>query len=343
MPSRSSRPAATRAGGRSRPLRESDDSVRPLQAAHRRVSIARLGVWAALAAGPVALAVACAVPRSSAPAQPLAATAADLRTSDPAGVATLFCELWLRSDTDSADASTARALRVFAPNVDLPDLSGRTAAQELQRAVAVRSARLAGETWSVVVAAQFTVPDRGAKSAPAAVVRYFAVPVTASSSAAGVGEFTVTAAPAEVAGPTTAKAQPPAMADVLPSNGAVTATLGEFFRAYLLGVGEVDRYLSPGTSLTAARGGGYTSVTVDRVAADTDRAGGLVPADGSTARVEARVTATDAAGGRWPMAYSLALTSRSGRWEVTALRAGADSQKPTATSSTTPAEKGEPR
>ncbi|MFI1470997.1 hypothetical protein [Streptomyces wuyuanensis] len=178
------------------------------------------------------------------------------------------------------------------------------------------------------MAAQFTVRNRGAKTAPAAVMRYFAVPVTASGSAAGVGEFTVTAAPAEVAGPTTAKAQPPAAADVLPSNGAVAATLGEFFRAYLLGVGEVDRYLSPGTSLTAARGGGYTSVTVDRVAADTDRAGGLVPADGSTARVEARVTATDAAGGRWPLAYSLALASRSGRWEVTALRAGADSQVP---------------
>jgi hypothetical protein len=71
------------------------------------------------------------------------------------------------------------------------------------------------------------------------------------------------------------------------------SSLGEFFDAYLTGIGEVDRYLSPGTELTAVRGSAYTTVTVDQAAADSDTAGGSVPGDGTVVRVQAHVTATD--------------------------------------------------
>jgi hypothetical protein len=100
-------------------------------------------VGAALAAGPVALAVVCAMPHTvTATAQPTTTAPAALRNPDPAGVATLFCDLWLRSDATNADSTTAQA-------------------------VAVSSARLSDGSWSVVVAAQFTVRNdiSGASSA----------------------------------------------------------------------------------------------------------------------------------------------------------------------------------
>jgi hypothetical protein len=96
------------------------------------------------------------------------------------------------------------------------------------------------------------------------------------------------------------------------------------------------RDFSPGTELTAVSGSGYTSVTVDQAAADSDVTGGSVPGDGTTVRVQAHVTATDTAGDRWPLAYTLQMTARSGRWEVTALQAGAPAKTATAKASPQP-------
>ncbi len=50
-----------------------------------------------------------------------------------------------------------------------------------------------------------------------------------------------------------------------------------------------------------------------------------VPADGTKVRVLAHVEARDV-GGRWPLAYELALKARSGRWEVSALQSGTTAQ-----------------
>jgi hypothetical protein len=71
-------------------------------------------------------------------------------------------------------------------------------------------------------------------------------------------------------------------------------------------------------------------VTLDQATADSDVAGGSLPGDGTTVRVQAHVTATDITGGRWPLAYTLEMTARSGRWEVTALQAGAPAKTATA-------------
>ncbi|WP_164835760.1 conjugal transfer protein [Actinacidiphila soli] len=256
----------------------------------------------------------------------------------------LICDLWLRSDATHADSTTAQAVHALAPSVDLPTRSASAAAQSLLRTMAVRSARLSDGSWSVVVAAQFTVRnDSSGASSPSAadadartVVRYFAVPVIASDTAGGTGAFTVTATPAEIAGPGTATAADSPLTNPLPADGGVVSSLGEFFDAYLTGVGEVDRYLSPGTELTAVRGSGYTSVTLDQAAADSDVAGGSVPSDGTTVRVQAHVTATDTAGGRWPLVYTLTMTARSGRWEVTALQAGAPTKTATAKAAPAP-------
>jgi len=297
-----------------------------LRAAHRRVSITRIGVWAALAAGPLALAGLCAVPRTVvSSAQPKTIASAALRSDDPGGVAALFTDLWLRSDAASASSSTAQALDSIAPDVDLPARSGDTAAQVPLRTVAVHSARQGDGSWSVVVAAQFTVSGpEGVDGTVGAgmVVRYFAVPVVSSGTAQGAGAFTVTAAPAEVAGPAVAAVPASPLQNPLPADAPLVSSVGEFFQAYLGGVGEVDRYLSPGTALRAVHGSGYGSVVVDQVVADSDSVGGSVPGDGTAVRVQVHVGATDAAGTRWPLVYGMTLTARSGRWEVTALEVG---------------------
>jgi hypothetical protein len=299
------------------------------------VSLARIGVWSALAAGPLALAAYCATPPGAAVvAQARPATAAPVRNADPAGVAELFTDLWLRSDGADVQSSTAQAVRALAPDVALPQRSGKAAAQELQRTVAVRSAMLGDGSWSVVVAAQYA-SHAGSGQAADSVVRYFAVPVVSVQGASGTGAFTVTAPPAEVTGAVSAPVAEPKLSRSLPSDGALTVGLREFFAAYLTGVGEVDRYLSPGTRLSAVSGTGYRLVVVDRVASNRDVADGAAPRDGTRLQVRANVTATDAAGDQWPLSYVLALTARDGRWEITAVEAGApaDTAKasPTAT------------
>ncbi|MEU1622943.1 conjugal transfer protein [Streptomyces sp. NPDC005722] len=256
-----------------------------------------------------------------------------MRTADPAGVAELFTDLWLRSDSADVQSSTVQAVRALAPDVALPQRSGKAAAQALQRTVAVRSWALADSSWSVVVAAQYTnhSPTRGNQPTGSS-VRYFAVPVLSIPGAAGTGSFTVTAPPAEVAGPVLAPVAERKLTRALPTDGALAGTLQEFFAAYLTGVGEVDRYLSPGTKLSAVNGTGYRSVVVDHVAADRDVADGAVPRDGTRLQVRAGVTATDGASDQWPLSYALALTARDGRWEITAVQAGT----PTGTTKASP-------
>lgn len=303
-----------------------------LRTAHRRISLARIGVWVALATGPLALAASCMLPRSTAaPAQPKTTAPTAMRTADPAGVAVLFTDLWLRSDAASPDSPNAQTLHTLAPSVDLPTHADGAAQASPDRIVAVRSAQLSGGQWSVIVAAQFTVRDNGSGSGTASsgtagpVVQYFAVPVVAHDSA-GAGSFTVTSAPAQVSGPATV--QPPAspFQNPIPSGSPLASGVGEFLGAYLAGVGDVTRYLSPGTQLTAVGGSGYQSVAVDSAAADTAIAGGPVPGDGTRVRVQVHATAKDRAGSQWPLVYVLTMTARSGRWEVTALEAGAPPQ-----------------
>ncbi|MGI5401413.1 conjugal transfer protein [Streptomyces sp. CA-135486] len=335
MPTRTLRRPAPVAPSASPPLHRASASVDTLRIARRRVSVTRIGVWAALAAGPLALAVACAMPRTVvAAAQPKAAASTGLRTADPAGVAALFCDVWLRSDAGAADSATAQAVHALAPDVALPARSGAATVQPPQSTVALRSVALGGGSWSVIVVALFTAGNDAGRSSGAAdaqsVVRYFAVPVAVDESAGGPGAFTVTAAPAQVAGPARAKAAGSPFTHPVPSGGALVSSLGEFFNAYLTGIGEVGRYLSPGTKLTAVSGSGYTKVRVEEVASDSEAAAGAVPADGTTVRVQARVTASDARAGRWPLVYQLTLTARSGRWEVTVLHAGAPAKTPPA-------------
>lgn len=273
--------------------------------------LSRLAVWTVIAAGPIALGVAITstptTVEAATPSKPTAAVRTTAVAADPAGYAQLFVHAWLRSSADDASSAQARLAQSMAPDVELPDPAA-DAQSTPQSVTAVRSAQRADGAWSVTVAAQYS---DGA-------VRYYAVPVAADRAGAS---FTVTGAPGVVAGPVRAEV-PKSSYGVSVPEGDLSAAVGEFLAAYLTGAGEVDRYLAPGVSLSPVSPAPYTSVTVQQVSAVEEAAAAeQVPADGTKVRVLAEVEARDT-GGRWPLAYELALTARSGRWEVSALASG---------------------
>ncbi|WP_405576190.1 conjugal transfer protein [Streptomyces sp. NBC_01092] len=279
-----------------------------LQQMRRRVRLGHLGVWGAVAAGPIALAFAVATPATVVRAAPATqpTTVETTVPASPAGYATLFLDAWLRSRAGGESTAQARLAQSMGPDVDLPETSDAQPAPE--SVTAVRSAQRTDEAWSVTLAAQYADGR----------LRYFAVPVAADRAGAS---FTVTGAPGAVTGPAPAKAPKSAYSVSVPE-GDLTSAVAEFLAAYVTGAGEVDRYLAPGVTLAPVSPAPYTSVETQQVSAvEEPAAAQKVPTDGTKVRILAQVEAQDA-GGRWPLAYELALRARSGRWEVTALESG---------------------
>ncbi|MEV6537345.1 conjugal transfer protein [Streptomyces sp. NPDC051639] len=280
-----------------------------LERMRRRVRLSRLVAWTAIAAGPIALglAITSAPTTVQAAASKPALVRAPVRSADPAGYAQLFLSTWLRSSADDSTSAQARLAQSMAPEVALPVLAG--GAQSLPDSVtAVRSVHREGGAWSVTVAAQYADGR----------LRIYAVPVIAGPSG---GAFTVSGAPGVVAGPGRADV-PPSPYRVSVPDGDLSSSVGEFLSAYLAGAGEVDRYLAPGVTLSAVTPAPYSRAAVQQVRAVEEVAAvGKVAADGAAVHVLAQVEARDE-DGRWPLAYELALTARSGRWEVTGLESG---------------------
>jgi conjugative transposon protein TcpC len=291
----------------------------------RRAAVARYGVWAVLATGPLALLLAVWDFGPSNPSPAAVAPAASPPTSpsaqppDPAGTAATFTDLWLRADAGAPDGSLPAAVHALAPQVPLPDRNGAAVSPPVATRPVSTTADGAGH-WSVIVAAELPRTDTTASGdrIPGITVRYFAVPVVSAGTA-----FTVTAAPAEIAGPRTA-AVPAGAARTPVTTGALRSALDEFFPSFLAGDGPVDRFLRPGVNLPVPAATGFKAVHVDQVLADSSSAatGAQVPADGATVRVRVDVTATDTAGTDWPLSYDLDMAARAGRWEVSALHTG---------------------
>jgi hypothetical protein len=275
-------------------------------------------VWAAIAAGPLALFASCAANTAPGAAVRTAApTARATAALDPAGFAQIFVSLWLRADASTDDAH-ARAVRSMAPGVALlTHAQNAQSARTVQQCAAVRSAQIAPGYWSVVVGVEL---DSGSTVQ----LRYFAVPIQVASGtgASGSGSLTVAAAPAEV-GPSAAGSAPqtgyPA---AVASDSALAASTTAFLSAYLTGSGVLSPLLSPGTQLAPLPTSPYTAVQVVQVNADRSGVDGTVPADGALAQVWVQVTATDPAGTQWPLQYALRMRARAGRWEVAALEPG---------------------
>ncbi|RSS57488.1 conjugal transfer protein [Streptomyces sp. WAC01280] len=290
----------------------------------RRAALTRFGVWAALAAGPVALLASWGRPAPAAAERPATVTRTvqpETRAdSGPAGYAELVLGLWLGAGSD-ANGATARQLRLLAPSVRIPEWGQRAVAVE--RLAAVRTVR-ENSGWAVTVAAQFTEAAQTPERGNAAGLRYFTIPVVLQEpGTSDAGGFAAAGAPMEVAGP--AAGQMPASLYGSPvPDGPLADSVTGFLTAFLGAEGGADRYLAPGVTLPRPAAGDYIAVEVDQLLADRLTGGQDPGRDGAGARVRAEVTATDSAGRKWPLSYALSLTARAGRWEVAALGSGLD-------------------
>ncbi|MFE0764718.1 conjugal transfer protein [Streptomyces smyrnaeus] len=283
----------------------------------RSVLLGRVLVYAALATGPAALAVACASGPAVVRSEPSATAqrgAQSEHTADPAGYAALFVDLW------SQGSGTAQ---LMAPDVPVPEWGEE--APSVERVHAVRSTQVRKGAWSVTVAVQL-VGDSP--------VRFFTVPVATRSGQ----KFAVTAAPAEVAVPKAPSGgeEPPYRKSV-PTTSPLASTVRDFLNAYAGGSGAAERYLAPGASLPPLAPSPYEKVTVERLMAAGRQTQGEVGKDGFEIRVRAEVTARDTEDREWPLTYGLRLAARDGRWEVRALESGLEESDGAKASSATSA------
>ncbi|MGW6248020.1 conjugal transfer protein [Streptomyces roseolus] len=311
-----STPALLRSRGESRSA-----AARPrvTQLRGRRALLVRLGVWAALAAGPVALlhAVGSPAPVAVKPAaasrptavQPTAVVAGE---AGPAGFAETVIGLWLECGTAAEPSAALAQLRLLAPGVRAPRWD-RHPLVALQVA-AVRTVRAENGGWAVTVAARLADAVAGVPAEQSARgLRFFMVPVTETGT--GADRVFVAGAPMEISGPQDGRA-PVSPYTARVDDPALTDTVHGFLSAFLGAGGGAERYLAPGTALARPETR-FTGVESLQVLAQ-----GRPPAvgqEGATTRVRAEVTATDSAGREWPMAYAITLTARGGRWEIASL------------------------
>ncbi|MEU6621950.1 conjugal transfer protein [Streptomyces litmocidini] len=300
------------AGARSR--------VTPLRG--RRAFLVRAGVWAALAAGPAALLVALDRPalapvKSAVAARPAAVqqTADRAGDSGAAGFAETVLGVWLESGTATESSEEMAQLRLLAPGVQSPRWGRRPVA--VVQVAAVRTERRGTGSWAVTVAARLADAVAGVPEGQSARgLRFFTVPVTKTGS--GDGRAYAAGAPMEAAGPQAGR-EPASPYTARVEDTTLADTVDGFLSAFLSADGAVERYLAPGTALPRPEPR-FTAVETLQILSQGRSAG--AGQDGATARVRAEVTATDAAGRSWPMAYALTLTARDGRWEVASLGTG---------------------
>jgi hypothetical protein len=285
--------------------------------------LVRLGVWAALLAGPLLGGAALLGGTGSAVAdRPVTVTvAATASGTGPSG----FAQLYIRAYLAAGNGTESSLAPYYAGTVSL---ANPPHARSAAATVALGSTEVSPGYWPVTVAADVVAQPAG-RAAVDEGLHYYQVGVEALGSPSAGGAragarpagYTATSLPAEVAAP--AALQPGALVygtATLSDSDPAQAVVGGFLSAYLAGTGELGPYTSPGVVLSPIAPAAYTSVTVTGVSDDApDGTGGTtVPADGTQRRVLAQVDATDSTG-TYALTYALTLRARAGRWEVDSL------------------------
>ncbi|GAA2523202.1 conjugal transfer protein [Streptomyces longisporus] len=298
-------------------------------------ALLRWAAWGLLVIGPVLGAAAFARASTTPAAQPTVTATAPTGTGSQgaAGFASLFVAQYLRAGEGDQDKLAA----YYPPAGDL-QLEGDPGRRHGEDLTVVRLRQTDPDVWSVTIAAHIVSDTKPAATAtsstddaqPSAAqaaadnLHYFQVPVAVGPAGGGATGYTALSMPAEVAAPARIKspdliygpAQPASSSD--PRTQAVTQFLG----AYLTGSGALDRYLAPGTKLTAITPAPYTAVAVDQLQIEGDQGAEpvtTVPADGTRTRLVVTVRATGHDKVRVPLSYALTLKARAGRWEIAAL------------------------
>lgn len=145
--------------------------------------------------------------------------------------------------------------------------------------------------------------------------RYFQVAVTSETESGNLG---VVGLPAPVAAPGKVDQAPTLVygSQLAPTSAAATAVTA-FLGAYLAGSGDITRYTSPTTEISAIAPAPF--VTLDATDLRVDIEPAEQPADGNTARVLATVVLTNPLEQTLTSSYALTITARASRWEVTSI------------------------
>lgn len=188
------------------------------------------------------------------------------------------------------------------------------------------------DLWSVTIAATLEEPaapvaetetPTGEAAAPtpaptAATVarRYFQVAVLVDREETRAVAVTL---PAAVGAPTTAQAPRLPYRHSIALTDEIPTTITAFLEALLTGAGEIERYVTPGAVVDRLATPAYLGVSLREVLADVTPGDLSDPEEGATVRVLVSAELTRFDGTTVPTTYVLDLTSRSGRWEITAI------------------------
>jgi hypothetical protein len=150
---------------------------------------------------------------------------------------------------------------------------------------------------------------------------YYQVAMAAPSG----GGYLALALPAEIQAPAALAAAPNSAygdSDATTSGTPLSAAVAQFLQAYLTGQGVVSRYTTSTSTLAAITPAPYASLQLTNLATDATSSqdeASTVPAAGSTRSVLATVSAVDALGHSYTLAYPLTLQVVAGQWEVASL------------------------
>ncbi|WP_409494708.1 hypothetical protein [Amycolatopsis sp. cmx-11-12] len=265
--------------------------------------IGRVLGWCVIVASPLAVIVGLVVLRPSAPAEALRSEQ-PLEGREPQGWAEMYVRSWL-----SANRDDSAGLEAFYP-------AGMKSTRAVGTQIPVDTSTLSVVSprpgaWSVMVAANILVqqPDG----------RHRARLACAEVSLVGGAEGYVAASlPAPVACPRTLAAVDLDYPEAAELNGPIGQSVHGFLAAYLVGRGELNRYIAPGASIGAIVPPLYAEVQLLELRTHEPFEPGQAarPLDGTEVHVAARAWGYDALGQVTTIDYAFTLVARAGRWEV---------------------------
>ena len=167
---------------------------------------------------------------------------------------------------------------------------------------------------SVVVAANIEEFDMESESgATIWPRRYFATTVRVTENG-----MSIVGLPAPVAAPSKDdEAVRLAYTQNMSKTSSAQETVEAFLAAYLAGSGDISRYITPGTEISAITPAPYMTLTVKDVKSDVEPSDS--PSTGSVVHVLATVEVASASDQKLTATYALTLTARDGRWETTSV------------------------
>ncbi|WP_298462057.1 conjugal transfer protein [uncultured Cellulomonas sp.] len=268
---------------------------------------ASVALWGCLLCGPVALGVAAtAVAGGEGAPVAVAAPVAPGQVMAVGDSAVTTVSTWLTATR--SDGAALQAIYPAAQWSTLPEV-----APELRAGAVADVVDVGQGVWSVTVGV-----DVRTSEADAWVRRYYEVPVAAVTTAQGSMAQPLTL-PAIVPAPGDETGAAVAYPVAQSSTGPLGSASGDFLRALLAGQGDITRYTSPGTSISAVTPAAFDEVVVRTVMSSEQVEDVGAPADGRTAQVLVEVVC-GTGDGAVTAQYRLAFTARAGRWEVTRMQ-----------------------